>query len=116
MEGVVLIEGKALLNIIQRLDNIEQNQLAIMKQLQNLMPKINQSNIPDFISIRDACKKYHTSHVNINNKIKLYKALNNREIDRLRSGGYFLINEAELQDALRIKGAYRKVFNSNKAS
>jgi hypothetical protein len=50
-----------------------------------------------------------------NNKIKLYKELNNREIDRLRSGGYFLINEAELQEALRIKGTYKKVINSNNA-
>ncbi len=114
MEGVTLIEGKALLNIVQRLENIERNQLAIMKQLQNLMPTINQSNVPDFISIKDAGKKYHTSHVNINNKIKLYKVLKNREIDRLRSGGYFLINEAELQEALRIKGTYKKVNKSNK--
>ena len=59
MEGVTLIEGKVLLSIIQRLENIEQNQLAIMKQLQLLVPSINQGNVPDFISIADACKKYH---------------------------------------------------------
>jgi hypothetical protein len=116
MEGVTLIEGKALLSIVQRLENIEQNQLAIMKQLQNLMPTINQSTIPDFISIKDACKKYHTSHVNINNKMKSFKTLKNKEIDRLQSGGFFLINEAELQEALRIKGSYKKVTNSNKAN
>lgn len=115
MEGVTLIEGKILLSIIQRLENIEQNQLAIMKQLQNLMPAINKGNVPDFISISDACVKYHVSHVTINNKINLFKTLNNREIDRLQSGGFYLINEEELQEALRIKGAYTKVTNRNKA-
>jgi len=79
------------------------------------MPTVNQGNVPDFISIADACKKYHVSHVTINNKIKLFKEVNKREIDRLQSGGFFLINEAELQEALRIKGNYRKVMNTNKA-
>ncbi|MCF8451066.1 MAG: hypothetical protein K9G49_14430 [Taibaiella sp.] len=115
MEGVTLMEGKVLLGIVQRLENIEQNQLAIMKQLQHLMPPINQGSVTDFISIADACIKYHVSHVTINNKIKLFKATNKREIDRLQSGGFFLINEAELQEALRIKGSYTKVTNSNKA-
>lgn len=115
MEGITLIEGKVLLSIIQRLENIEQNQLAIMKQLQQLMPPVNKGNVPDFISIADACAKYHVSHVTINNKIKLFKTLNNREIDRLQSGGFYLINEEELQEALRIKGAYTKVINRNKA-
>ena len=115
MEGVTLIEGKVLQNFVQRLENIEQNQLAIMKLLQLLMPPINQSTVTDFISIGDACKKYHVSHVTINNKINLFKELNKREIDRLQSGGYSLINEKELQEALRIKGSYAKVTNSNKA-
>lgn len=114
MEGVTLIEGKVLLGIVQRLENIEQNQLAIMKQLQNIMPPLNQSSVPDFISISDACKKYHVSHVTINNKINLFKEVNKREIDRLQSGGYFLINESELQEALRIKGSYTKVNYSSK--
>ena len=106
MKGVTLIEGKVLFGIVQRLENIEQNQLAIMKLLQNLMPAINQSTVPDFISIKDACLKYHVSHVTINNKINLFKTLNHREIDRLQAGGYYLINEAELQDALIIKGDF----------
>ena len=103
------------LNIGLCMENIEQNQLAIMKQIHCLMPTVNQGNVPDFISIADACKKYHVSHVTINNKIKLFKEVNKREIDRLQSGGFFLINEAELQEALRIKGNYRKVMNTNKA-
>ncbi len=115
MEGVTLIEGKVLLGIVQRLENIEQNQLAIMKKLQQLMPRVNQGTVPDFISITDACIKYHVSHVTINNKIKLFKTVYKREIDRLQSGGFYLINESELQEALRIKGSYPKVTNSNKA-
>jgi hypothetical protein len=116
MEGVTLIEGKVLLSIVQRLENIEQNQLALMKQLQLLMPTVNQGSVPDFISIADACIKYHVSHVTINNKINLFKTTNKRNIDRLQSGGFFLINEAELQEALRIKGSYAKVTNRNKAN
>src|SRR4051812_49084292 len=115
MEGISLIEGKVLQSIIHRLENIEQNQLAILKQLQQLMPPTSQSSIPEFISIHDACTKYHTSHVNINNKIKLFKQAYKREIDRLRTGVFYLINEAELQNAQRIRGAYTKVINRNKA-
>jgi hypothetical protein len=114
MEGVTLIEGKVLFGIVQRLENIEQNQLAIMKLLQNLMPPINQSSVPDFISIKDACEKYHVSHVTTNNKIKLFKTTKKREIDRLQSGGFYLINEAELQEALRIKGDITKLLTGIK--
>jgi hypothetical protein len=88
---------------------IQQQNLTILKQLQLLNPISKQSNIPDFISIQDACQKYHVSHVTINNKIKLFKVINNTCIDRLRLGEYFLINEHELQQALRLKGTYRKV-------
>ena len=55
----------------------------------------------------EALKNCFNFVININNKIKLYKALKNRDIDRLRSGGFLLINEAELQEALRIKGTYK---------
>jgi hypothetical protein len=114
MEGVSLIEGKVLSGIVQRLENIEQNQLAIMKLLQNLMPQVNQSTVPDFISIKDACEKYHVSHVTINNKINLFRTQKNREIDRLQSGGYYLINESELQEALRIKADCTKLLTGIK--
>lgn len=114
MEGVALIEGKVLSGIVQRLENIEQNQLAIMKLLQNLMPPVHQSSVPDFISIKDACIKYHVSHVTINNKIKLFNTMKHREIDRLQSGGFYLINELELQEALRIKGECPKLLTGIK--
>jgi len=115
MEGISLIEGKVLQGIVQRLENIEQNQLALMKELQQLLPKTSQSNVPEFISIQDACVKYHVSHVTINNKIKLFKEANKREIDRLQSGGFYLINETELQEALRIKGVYPNIVTKNKS-
>ena len=108
------MEGKVLHSIVQYLENIEQNQLAIMKFQQNLIPPINQSRVPDFISIKDACEKYHVSHVTINNKIKLFKTTKKREIDRLQSGGFYLINEAELQEALRIKGDITKLLTGIK--
>lgn len=107
MEGVSLIEGQTLKHWEQRLSNLEQNQLAIIKLIQSLMPPLAQSNVPDYISITDACVKYHVSKVTINNKIKKFNELKKREIDRLQSGNYYLINEAELQEALRIKGNYK---------
>jgi hypothetical protein len=109
MEGFSLIETKALHSIFKRLENIEMNQLALMKEFQQLILKTSKSNIPEFISIRDACVKYHVSHVTINNKIKLFKEVKKRKIDRLQSGGFYLINEIELQEAFRIKGVYKKI-------
>ncbi len=110
MDGLSIIEGQTLRKWEQRLLSIEQNQLAIMKLIQLLMPPTSQSNIPDFISIADASKKYHVSKVTINNKIKLFEKMNAREIDRLQSGKFYLINEAELQNALRLKSQFENIF------
>jgi hypothetical protein len=112
MNGLSIIEGQTLRKWEQRLLSIEQNQLAIMKLIQLLMPPLTQSNIPDFISITDASKKYHISKVTINNKIKMFEKINNREIDRLQSGKYYLINESELQNALRLKLPQLNIFKS----
>lgn len=110
MEGLTIIEGQTLKKWELRLLSIEQNQLAIMKLIQLLMPPVSQSNVPDFISIVDASKKYHVSKVTINNKIKLFEKINERKIDRLQAGKYYLINEAELQNALRIKTQFNNNF------
>jgi hypothetical protein len=99
---------KVLQGILQRLENIEQSQLAILKELHQLFPKTAQSNVPEFISIQDARAKYYVSHFTINNKIKLFKEVKKREIDRLQSGGFYLINEIELQEALRIRSYVRQ--------
>ncbi len=107
MEHLTIIAGESFKQWEIRLTNIEQNQLAIMKLIQQLLPPIGHSNNPDYISITDACKKYHVSKVTINKKMKAYKMIKNREIDRLQAGLYLLINEAELQEALRIKGHYK---------
>lgn len=107
MEHLTIIEGEAFRKWEARLTNIEQNQLAIMKLIQQLMPPLGQSTNPDYISISDACKKYHVSKVTINKKIKAFKNMKKRDIDRLQAGLYLLINEAELQEALRIKGHYK---------
>ena len=114
MDGLSIIEGQTLRKWEQRLSNIEQNQLAIMKLVQLLMPPLTQSSIPDFISIVDASKKYHVSKVTINNKIKLFEKMNGREIDRLQSGKFYLINEAELQNALRIKSHFKDLFKKDR--
>ena len=110
MEGLSIIESRELLNLKQRLENIEQNQLAILKLLQQMNPVNQQSNLPGYISIMDAAKKYKTSRVNINNKIRQFKKEKGREIDRLQSGAFKLINESELQDALRLRTPLTVVF------
>jgi hypothetical protein len=106
MEGLSIIESQTLKEWKERLFSLEQNQLFLIKLVQQLMPPLKHSSIPDFISIADACEKYHLSRVSINNKIKLFKKEKKREIDRMQSGNYYLINEAELQEAIRIKGNY----------
>lgn len=103
MEGLSIIEGYTLKKWEQRLASIEQNQLAIMKLIERLLPPLSQSSVPDFISISDACKKYHVSKVTINNKIRLFESHFNKEIDRLQAGKYYLINECELQTAIKLK-------------
>ena len=107
MEGVILIEGQIFRSWDSRFTNMEQLILALAKKLDQINPISSQSKIPDFISIKDATKKYKISRVTINNKIKKFKELKKRDIDRLQSGNYFLINEAELREAIRIKGSYK---------
>jgi hypothetical protein len=103
MDGLSIIEGRTLKHWEERLTNIEQNQLAIMKLIEKLLPPLSQSSVPDFISISDASKKYHVSKVTINNKIRLYEHNFKKEIDRLQAGKFYLINEYELQVAIKLK-------------
>jgi hypothetical protein len=112
MEGLAIIEGKELKHLKERLLNIEQNQLAILKKLEGLFPVPKQSSVPEYISIDNAKKKYHVSHVTINSKLRLFEKVYQRKIDRLRSGPYFLINELELQQALRLKAEIPALFRT----
>jgi hypothetical protein len=106
MEGLTIIEGKTLEHWDLRFANLEQAVLSLAKMVKQLLPALPTHSVPDFIAISDACKKYHISRQTINNKIKLFKKLRKRDIDRLQSGNFFLINEAELQEAIRLKGHY----------
>jgi hypothetical protein len=110
MEGLSIIEGKELDRIKSRLENIEQTQLAIIKLLQNIIPSQFQNGVPGYISIADAAEKYKVSHVTINAKMKLFNSVTGRNIDRLQSGNYNLINESELQQALRLRGKRPEFF------
>jgi hypothetical protein len=113
LEGVVLIEGKELAWLKDQLINLQQQNLVLQQYVRQLLPKLSQSSVPDFISIRDACKKYKVSHTTINNKIKAFSLAKGRTIDRIRSGAFYLINEVELQEALRIKGQCPKAFTKS---
>lgn len=114
MEGLSIIEDRALKSWEARLSNIEQHLLGLMKKISEILPPAKQSNIPDFISIADATTKYHISRVTINNKIRLFKKAKGREIDRIQSGNFNLINEAELQEAIRLKSTFLLIRKSKK--
>ncbi len=115
MEGITLMEGKEFEHLKLQLQNIQQQNLAIIKLVQHLAPVQTQSDIPGFISIKDACEKYKTSHTYINNRIKLFKEVKGRAIDRLRAGSFKFINEAELIEGFRMKAPISKVINSLRA-
>jgi hypothetical protein len=111
MDGVSLIEGQTLKHWEQRLVNIEQNQLAILKRIDQLNPTLSQSSVPDFISVENAAKKYNVSRQTIYNKIKLFNKFKGRSIDRLQMGSANLVNEIELLEALRFKTPIPPIFN-----
>lgn len=111
MEGVSIIEGQTLKQWEQRLLNIEQNQLAILKRIDQLNPINTQSSVPDFISVEIAAKKYNVSKQTIYNKIKLFLKFKGRSIDRLQMGSTNLVNEVELLEALRYKTPIPIIFS-----
>lgn len=110
MDGVSLIEGQTLKHWEERLANIEQNQLALLKLIKEVAQPTLKSSIPDFITIEDAAKKYNTSKTTIYNKIRLFVKKVGREIDRLQMGTHNLVNEVELLEALRIKTPVPEIF------
>lgn len=109
MEGVSIIETDKIKTWELRLTNMEQMLLMLVKSIQNTQPELK-SNIPDFISISKAAKKYNLSRTTLYNKIKLFCKLKGRDIDRLQTGNINKVNEAELIEAIRIKGDIPLVF------
>lgn len=110
MEGIALIEGKELVWLKQQVLCLQKQNEVLIQLIKEIIPVKTQSSVPDFISIREACKKYKVSHTTINNKINAFSRAKGRMIDRIRSGAFYLINEIELQEALRIKGQCPKAF------
>ncbi|MCC6372961.1 MAG: hypothetical protein IT236_18305 [Bacteroidia bacterium] len=115
MEGITLIEGETLKHWEQRLLNIEQNQLAILKKIDQLNPSSNLNSVPDFISVENAAKKYNVSKQTIYNKINLFYKYKGRTIDRLQMGSSNLVNEIELLEAIRFKTPVPLIFTKNKS-
>jgi hypothetical protein len=114
MGGITIIQSQTLKIWEQKLINIEQNQLAKMKLIQqNLIGHI-QSNFPDFTSIIKAAKKFNISRATIHNKIKLFENLKGRKINRLQMGSSNLDNEIELLEALRIITPTPVIFQTKK--
>lgn len=110
MEGVSIIETQKLSAWEHRLENIEQMLLTLIKVVKDGQPGSLNNNIPDFISISEASKKYKLSRTSIYNKINLFCKLKGRDIDRLQTGAINRVNEVELIEAIKIKGEIPKVF------
>lgn len=113
MQGVVLIEGKELEHLKEQLRNLQAQNLLILKQLQELVPR-PKSDVPDFISIEQAAHNYKTSKRTIYSKMKLFALANKRPIDRIWSGGNHLVNAQEFLSAMRLKGVLPRVINNVK--
>lgn len=116
MEGVSIIEGQTLKHWERRLNCIEQNQMALMKLVQQLVPVQSYSSVPDYITVENAAKKYSVSKTTIYNKINLFHGKKGRDIDRLQSGAFNLVNEVELLEALRMKSPAPVFFKRQKSS
>lgn len=113
MENITIIQTKDFQQsqerIQERLNTIEHLLLEMVKQNRLLLnPTESKSDLPDFIACEDAVIKYKVSEQTIYKKLRLYKAVYGRPIDRQKSGEFKLINEAELRQALALKGDYKR--------
>jgi len=115
MEGVSIIESGKIKNWELRLENIEQMLLILIKSNKDYQQEKSQGNVPDFISISKASKKYDLSRTTLYNKIKLYSKVKGRDIDRLQTGSICKVNEIELIEAIRIKSEVPVVFSKKKS-
>lgn len=106
MENITIINTNDFQKLMERFNTVEGLILQLF-QAKKAIETPHHSDVPDFISVKDAILKYHVSEVTIYKKLKLFKAVNGREVDRTPSGQYKLINKAELIQALALKGDYR---------
>ncbi len=102
MEGVSIIETDALKDLVLRISNMEKMLMELIKFNKDALHGNMTNNVPGFITIKDAAKKYHFSKTTIHNRINLFKKLKGREIDRLQTGNEKQVNEVELLEALRL--------------
>jgi hypothetical protein len=121
MDGLCIIEGKVLVAWENRLAAIEQNQLALMKLIQSIIPPPgNSSNVPGYIAPIKASKHYGKSLRTIYNKLEAFEREYNKPIDRAWICGEHCINEQELLKAMQLKTPFKapklKVINSFESS
>lgn len=114
MEGVSIIETQTILTWEKRFINMENLLMELLKLNKQIVPGNLQHSIPDFITIENAAKNYHTSKTTIYTKIKLFEKLTGRKIDRMQIGTFNLVNEVELLEAMRIKTPVPELFKIKK--
>ena len=114
MESLSLIEGKSLDEWRSLLHTILANQISLMKEIRNLNPLQKYNNIPDYISVENAAKKYGFSRTTIHNKINLFFKIKGKEIDRIQRGASRLINELELLEAFKMESPIPLIFRKKK--
>lgn len=102
-----VIDSKDFKKLTDLIENVQATNLCLLKKMDELAPARHVSSVPDYISLQDARNKYHVSAQTLYNKFKLFKHKYGREIDRIQSGSYKLINELELLETLKLKSEFR---------
>ncbi len=101
---VITIETKIFKHLIQRIENMEQMMLSVLKVMQQ--DKDLKSNIqPEYITRQQAMNEFQISKTTVDFKVKKYN------VSRLPAGGKLLLNRLEFITALRNKEQFDKVIN-----
>ena len=114
MEGLSIIETSALQDLVLRIANMEKMLMELIRFSKDTIPGNIISNVPGFITVKEAAKKYHFSKTTIHNRINLFKKIKGREIDRLQTGNEKQVNEIELMEAFRFPVEVPLIFRKKK--
>lgn len=101
---VMVIENNTFKHLMQRIENVEQMTLALIK-IAKQDKEIGVNITPEFISRKQAMREFQISHVTVDYKAKKYG------VTRQKAGRKLLLNRAELIKALNEKEPIPAIFN-----
>lgn len=101
---VITIEKHAFKRIMGSISEMKSMLVDLAKQIRTTPEPLAPVSSENWITIKHACIKYHTSKVTINERRKLFEKVEGRPMRRLQGGkGTLLFDESELVLALRLK-------------